>query len=215
MTTFDDADLVRRREGRLAELLGETDVAARPMAFPAARIAQSAARRRVMRWRVAAGLALLIAGAAGVPPVRAWIVSRVQAAWSALSGRDATPPAPAAPAAPAVTMGAVSFAAPEQLVIRVLTRQAAGELVIEGAQGAEVRAELTGERNAAELVVGPEGLRLMNRRAATAGYIVTVPERVARILVRVGDERARIFAPPSPGRRLVVNLASETAAPAR
>ena len=212
MITPDESDVTSRRSARLSLLLAKSDAAPRAMAFPEAQIARAAARRQVMRWRIAAGLALLIAGAAGVPPVRAWIVGTVQAAWSKVTGTAPAPVAEPAPTPPAVTMGAVSFDAPEQLVIRVLTRQDSGTLVIEGIEGGQVRAAMNGERNAAELVVGPEGLRVMNRRAAVAGYVIGVPERVARILVRVGEERTRVYDTPSPGRRFVVDLAVRTSA---
>jgi hypothetical protein len=54
--------------------------------------------------------------------------------------------------------------------------------------------------------VGPEGLRFLNRRASAAGYVVRVPSTVTRILVRVGDEAARVYAGPAAGERFVVDL---------
>jgi hypothetical protein len=209
MTTIDDAELVRRRGAKLSLLLAESDAPVPAMAFPEARIARAVARRSVIRWRAAAAIALLVAGAAGVPPVRAWIVSRVTSAWRTVSGASVPAGAPV-PAAPAVTMGAVSFPATEQLMVRVLSRQESGALVIERGTGTSVHAAVTGERNGAEVVVGPEGLRLVNRRASTAGYVIRVPATVSRILVRVGNESARIFAGPDVGERFVVELAVRT-----
>jgi hypothetical protein len=210
MTTFDDVEVVQRRAGRLSLLLARTDAPPRPLVLPVARIAR-AERRLAVRWRIAAAVALLIAGAAGVPPVRAWIADTVRAAWRSVTGRHQAV-VPPAPAAPTVTTGAVSFAAPDPLTIRIARRQTAGgTLTIERTDGLSVSAAVTGEANAAELVVGPEGLRIVNRRASTAGYVIRVPAGLSRIVVQVEQERPRIFGSPAAGDRYVVDLGVRSA----
>lgn len=209
MTTFDDTDLVRARGARLSRLLARTDVTAPAMAFPAERIAVAAARRSVVRWRAAAGVALLLAGAAGVPPVRAWIVQTVRSVWMKVSGSSPAGDAraPASTPASAVSMGSVTFAAPAQLLVRVEARQEqGGRITVEAGAPGTVSATITGERNAADLLVAPDGLRIANRRASTAGYIIAVPPGMRRVLVRIGQEPARSFAGPDAGERFVVDI---------
>lgn len=213
MTTFDDAEVVKRRASRLAVLLADSDAPARPMAFPAERIRVAAARRRRVQWRAAAAIVLLIGGAAGVPPVRAWIVDTVQSAWLKVTGRAASPLPPSAPVSvPVVTMGSVSFPAMDPVTIRIATRQAdGGTLTIETAAERVVSAAITGEANAAELVVMPEGLRIVNRRVSTAGYLIRIPSGLSRVSVLIGNERPRVFVAPDVGDRFVVDLGVRSA----
>lgn len=209
MNAFDDAETVQRRAERLSGLLAGTDAPARPMSFPVERVAH-ASRRSVVRWRIAAAIALLFAGAAGVRPVRAWIADTVHSAWLKVIGRSETPVAPP-PAEPAPeTMGTVSFTGTDPLLIRVATRQANGGLLTIQQYGERtVNAAITGERNAAELVVLPDGLRINNRGASTAGYVIRVPIGVSRIVVLVGQERPRVFDAPA-GQHIVVDLGVRT-----
>ena len=209
MTAFDDAETVGRRAARLGELLERTDEPARALRFPADRISTRIAQRSAVRWRAAAVIALLLAGAAGVPPVRAWIVGTVQHAWASVTGHEAPAAQPsAAPVAtPAGNMGGVVFPATDPLIIRLATLQAAGgSVTVEGTDAKAVSVSITGEPNAAELLVTPDGVRIVNRRASAAGYVVRVPASVGRVLVKVADQPARSFDAPEPGHRFTVDV---------
>ena len=216
MMAFDDTDPMSRRAARLGDLLARSDAAPRAIAFPADRIAARLARRSAVRWRAAAAIALLLAGAAGVPPVRAWIVGTVQHAWASMTGKTAAPvPAGAGATASNDNMGGVLFPAPDPLIIRFASLQAAGGIVtVEGTDARTASVSITGEPNAAELLVTPDGVRITNRRGSTAGYLVKVPDGVTRVMIKVADGRAQVFDAPAPGRRFTVDIGVRNPAPA-
>jgi hypothetical protein len=215
MMAFDDADTVSRRAARVSDLLERADEPARALPFPADRITARMARRSAVRWRAAAVIALLLAGAAGVPPVRAWIVGTVQHAWASVTGHESPAAQPsAAPVAPAGNMGGVVFPAPDPLIIRLATLQApGGSVIVEGTDAKTVSVSITGEANAAEMLVTPDGVRITNRRASTAGYLVRVPASVSRVIVKVADQPPRSFDAPEPGHRFTVDVGVRSGAP--
>jgi hypothetical protein len=95
----------------------------------------------------------------------------------------------------------------DPVTIRVATRQAAGgTLTIQAGTEPIVSATITGEANGAELRVLPEGLRITNTRASTAGYLIRVPAGLSRVMVVIGEERPRVFVAPGTGDRFVVDL---------
>jgi len=212
MTAFDDADLVDRRAARLSVRLAAADAPPRAIAFPAERVAAAARRPALVRWRIAAALALLAAGALGVPPVRAWIAGTARALWSHVSGR-----APARDAAPARRAGAesagtVTFAAPADVfVLRVRARQAAGALMIETTGGSDATASPTGPVGGAELLVLPDGLRIANNPGDTVGYAVRLPGALARVIVQIAGEPPRLLRPSGPGQHWTFDLAVRSA----
>ncbi|HEY2805456.1 MAG TPA: hypothetical protein VGI92_06305 [Gemmatimonadales bacterium] len=212
MRAFDDVELVRQRAVRMGALLAATDAPPRPLSLPAGLVAR---RRTPWRtWQVAAAILLLIAGA-GVPPVRAWIVSTVHSVWTTLAGAPAVPATPLAQPvpAPANPAGAVSFAAIDPLVVRLSGRQAAGgTLSIVPATGNLVTAAIVGRSDAAELAIGPDGLRIINRPASDAGYVIRVPAGVSRVLVQIGGETQRSFVAPQGTDRYNVDLRVRSAA---
>jgi len=201
----DQSDLAEPRARRLSALLREADPPVPPIAFPAERIARAARRRALVRWRVAAAIAVLALAAVGVAPVRAWIVQAAHALWAAAAG---TPkPAAIPPAAANPTAGAVTFSpASGSFVLRVARTQAAGTLTVETTDRAVASAAVSGGRGSAELVVLPDGLRIVNDSGATASYVVRVPATIGRIAVGIGPAATRALVPSEPGQRWVLDL---------
>jgi anti-sigma factor RsiW len=181
--------------GRLAELerrSGALRVALRaadrpPRAVPAA-----------PRWglRAAAAILILLAVGGAVRPVRAWIVERAGALWSAITGGSESP-APVAPVPPVQT--AVSFVpADGPFTIELAGRQAAGSLSLEAVAGDTARAAVIGGRGAESLVVLPGGLRIVNPPTSAARYRVALPARLGPVRVIVGGAAPQVFDPAGP-----------------
>lgn len=210
-STFDDAATVERRSARLKVLLTATDEPARVVKFPADQIAR-AVRRRVLvrRLGMAAAVALLLVGV-GVPPVRAWIVSSARAIWNSVRPAPAPAPAPVTPAEPdAALLGAVTIPVSDVFALRVTSRQTAGAVIIETTSDTVATASVRAAGSAGELVVLPDGLRIVNEPASTANYLVRVPGSVSRITVQVGGAAPRVLK-PGPGTRWTVDLGAAAA----
>jgi hypothetical protein len=185
-----DDGLLDRRRAALSALLRETDLPVPSLAFPAGRIAAARRRRLVVRWRMAAAIAVLLSGAAMVRPVRAWIVETARGIWAASVRRPAAAPvAPAAPAAAPAPANAVTFTPRAGiLVVEVAVRQAGGRLRLERGTGPSVTAALIGDAEDAELRVFPDGVRIANRAEATADYAIRLPAGVTSVVIRIGGE---------------------------
>ena len=190
-----DDEAVDRRAEKLSALLRATDPPAPAIGFPAERIARARRQRVVVRWRMAAAIAVLLAGATLVRPVRAWIV---ETARSILIGapRTASPPAATpdrsiTPVAPLPTNVVTFTPRAGVFVLEVASRQAAGTLRLVRAPGADASAALIGNPGDAELLVRPDGFRIGNRLSASADYVVRLPSGVTRVLLRIGREPAR------------------------
>ena len=214
-STFDDAAVVARRSARLGALLAATDEAPRRVAFPAEQVARAQARGvMVRRLRIAAVAALFLA-AVGVPPVRAWIVDSARAFWVALGHpmrtEAVTPSVPSGPPN-AAAVGAVSIPVGESFVLRIATRQASGTLTIQVVADSLASATVMGERDAAELVIMPDGLRFVNQPASTAGYVLKVPASVTKLTVQIGREAPRTLR-PSADQHWTIDLGARRNAP--
>ena len=199
----DETDLLGRRAERLRALLREADPPVPPIAFPAERIARAARRRTVVRWRVAAAIALFAVAAVGVRPVRAWILQAARVLWSAAAGAPHTAPAPPrAPGASTVTFTPLS----PVFALRVAQAQSSGTLTVETTPAAAASASAGGGQGGAELVVLPDGLRIVNDSGSAASYRVRLPATVARIEVGIGRASPRVLTPHGPGARWVLDL---------
>jgi hypothetical protein len=213
MSRFDDTELVARRSARLRTLLRQADVPARPVAFPAARVARAARGRTFRRGRVAAGIALLALGALGVSPVRAWIAGAARTAWARLAAAPratvtvAPVPAPRAPA----TMGTVTIPVGDTFSVTIARRQASGVVTVVVEDRQTVSAEVAGESGTAEVQVSESGIRIENRAEASARYTVRIPARLSRLTVQIGREAPRTLR-VSPAQRWDVDLAVRTGA---
>lgn len=209
MTMDDEKD----RHAKLGALLTATDAPARALIFPAARIERARGRRRLARGLSALALVLL-AGAALVPPVRAWIVGAARHLLSGTPQGRATE-SPGRRSGFASPPNGASFAATsDQFVVSVATRQAAGALRFQRSPDASVHAGLTGDPAEAALVVLPAGLRIVNGSRVKQDYVVSLPASVTRVQVRVGDEAPRDV-PLDAGGRAMFSLASEATGSAR
>ncbi len=214
MTAFNDATLIQRRSARLGALLAQTDAPIPALSLPANLVLRPRPAR--VPWQLAAALVLLIGGAAGVPPVRAWIVGAARSVWVRIAGGRAVVPATdsARASKPQPTSaGAVSFVSDDPLTIRISSRQSSGGiLILEPAGGNQVAASLVGRSDAAELLVGPDLLRILNRESSAATYHIGVPASISRVMVQVGRERPLVVVMPDSG-RTTVNLGVRTTAP--
>jgi anti-sigma factor RsiW len=146
--------------------------------------------------RAAAAVILLLAIGGAVRPVRAWVLGRAGALWSAITGGSESP-APIAPAAPVES--AVSFVpADGPFTIELAGRQAAGSLSLEAVPGDTARAAVIGGGGAESLMVLPAGLRIVNPPASAARYRVALPARLGPVRVIVGGAAPRLFDPAGP-----------------
>jgi hypothetical protein len=153
--------------------------------------------RPAPRWglRAAAAVLVLLAIGGAVRPVRAWIVERAGALWTALTGGEERPPVPPVP--PALT--AVSFVpADGPFTIELAGRQSAGALSLEAVPGDTARATVLGGSGAESLVVLPAGLRIVNPPASAARYRIALPARLGPVRVIVGGAAPRVFDPAGP-----------------
>jgi hypothetical protein len=91
-------------------------------------------------------------------------------------------------------------------VVRVAQAQAGGTLTIEATGAASASASAGGGQGGAELVVLPDGLRIVNDSASGASYVVRLPATVARIEVGIGRAPPRVLVPNGPGSRWVLDL---------
>jgi len=204
--SLDDNDLLSRRTQRLSAMLREADHPVPPIAFPAERIARAARHRTIVRWRAAAAIALFAVAVVGVRPVRAWILQAARVLWSAASGAPRTAALPAARAAGAST---VTFNPPSgAFVLRVAQAQSGGTLTIETTSAASASASAGAGQRGGELVVLPDGLRIVNDSASAEGYVVRLPATVARIEVGIGRGAPRVLTSNGPGARWVLDLRS-------
>jgi hypothetical protein len=139
---------------------------------------------------------VLLAIGGAVRPVRAWVLERVEALWTALTGGSESP-ASVAPAPPAQT--AVSFVpADGPFTIELAGRQTAGTLVLEVVPGDTARATVLGGSGAESLVVLPGGLRIVNPPGSAARYRIALPARLGPVRVILGGAAPQLFDPAGP-----------------
>lgn len=155
------------------------------------------------RWRLraAAAVLVLLAVGGGVRPVRAWILDRAEALWGAVTGAgpDAAPPV----AAPGAARSSVAFVpAGGELTLEVTSVQNEGVLQIETVAGDTAVAVVRNGTSMEDLVVLPTALRIVNRPASTASYVIRVPARLARVVVHVGDTPEWVYRPGTATREI-------------
>lgn len=157
--------------------------------------------RPAPRWgyRAAAAAVVLVGVAGTVRPVRAWIVDGAEALWAVVTGRTAQDEGGTTlpPGGTAATV--VSFVpAAGEFTIALAGRQAAGTLLLEAVPGDTAQAAVYHGTGADDLIVLPTGLRIANRLASGASYVVRVPAQVGPVRILVGDEAPRGFSPEGP-----------------
>jgi len=186
------ATLGRRLE-RLHELLTVTDAPVPTMTLGTSR------RFAPSRAIAIAAVVLLVLGSAviAVRPARAWIVERTLELWTLMTGgadevvpRDDEAVAPLAPAT------AVSFApSGDHFLIQVSGYQHAGTVTVETAAVPEVTAEVRGGAATEDLVVLPDGLRIVNTIESAADYRILLPATLGEITVEIAGHVAATLQP--------------------
>jgi hypothetical protein len=185
-------DVLRRRRGRLTEILLATDVppvAAPNVADVLARAAQrrAAARHRFRRptRRMVAAAGLILSGAAlAAQPVGRWVMAR----WQKSERPSPVPPPANVGAEPAPSPAAIAFIPhPGDFTIRFDVVPASGTLTLRGAADTRVNAGITDGAKEEGFFVLPDGLRIRNSATSVASYHVSLPPGVARVRVRIGS----------------------------
>jgi hypothetical protein len=206
--------VLRRRSARLSTLLAAASpgafetAAANPAPAPAgvtpisaARTARMTERREDRRARATSGeriwlraaivLLAVLGTAMAVPPVRAWVVDRLERiAGNAVTEPAESPPQPA-PAPPTENFS-VSFAIDgPSFVVEIMASQMSGRLTLRSGEAAEGRADVQGEYAGESFVVisARQTLRIQNTPASRANYIVALPSNVREVSVRLADGR--------------------------
>jgi hypothetical protein len=181
---------IERRSGALRTLLQEADPAMPLMQLPVSRtggrlhgMPAPPARHRPRAWLKAAAVLLLIAGAAVMAtPVRARVLDWIRDTFR--SPAPAGAPVESESASPS----SVEFVPQgDELVIHIVDAGAGGELRIRPHDGASVLARALNATSRVELLVLPDGLRIVNT-GARATYEVAVPARLIRIRVQIGED---------------------------
>jgi anti-sigma factor RsiW len=182
-----------RRSQRLNQLLAATDVPVPSMTL------------RTSRWfvpsravAVAAVVLLLLASAIiAVRPARAWIVERSLELWTLMTGGTDEVPAPDDQVGTtSASATAVSFTpSGDHFLIRVSGYQQAGVVTVETAAVSQVTAEVRGGAATEDLVVLPDGLRIVNTIQSAADYHVLLPATLGEITVEVAGHVAANFRP--------------------
>jgi hypothetical protein len=198
-----DLHRLRRRLGRLDELLARTDFLP-----PAGRDAKVVPLRRRARpgaasWLRAAAVVLVLAGAAALAtPARAWMAEWLAGSRGPSAG-PASPAAPApraAPAAGAKQSSQVRFAAAgASFTLWIEGPQRAGAVTVRTTPSGAATAEVVAGTGDAELLVVPQGLRIRNAPESAAEYRVTIPASVRTVRVRVGEASTLLLRTPEIG----------------
>lgn len=146
-------------------------------------------------WLRAAAVILTLLGAGlFVPPVRAWIVDRLE---SLVPGEDtAVEVSPAIPSVDETAPLAYRMAVTgSTLFLDVDAAQAAGELTVRVADVANASLEpLDADAGDPVLVMPDEDrVRIQNGEASTASYRLTLPRQVVTLRIRIGGGLVRTF----------------------
>ncbi len=140
--------------------------------------------RRTWRLGAVRAAAVLLAvsvgvAAANVPPVRAWLSAR----WTGLRGlvRPRATPGTEAPRSTTVRFVPTT----RVFTIELVARQDRGVLTIDVSADTIASATVTSGGRGEELVVLPEGLRIVNRPDDKSSYEVRLPGPVTQVTVRI------------------------------
>jgi hypothetical protein len=187
----DRLELFGKRFERFRALLRATDV---PVPVTPLRATRRATPARALA--VAAVVLLLASAAVAASPARAWIVERSRELWTMVIGGGEDVIVENAPATPLDSAAAVSFAPAEaRLFISVAQYQTQGTVIVETGDVTQVTAEVRGGSTLEDLVVLPEGLRIVNVAQSTADYRIVVPATLLEITVEVAGQIAVRFDP--------------------
>ncbi len=229
---------LRRRSRRLHTLLAAADPVADTSVQPAVDVpephaaAPAAAARPVLslgevraaRTGAAAGsgrvwlraaifIGVLLTGVFAVPPVRAWVLDRLDHVLHGSGDAAAASPAPLLPAVEPDPGLGISFpAAGASFDIELTRAQSGGRLALRAGRADSAGIVIRG--NGVSTLKLPQGVRIENATAATASYTVTVPASAQRVTVRVPGRPLLTFTHEQLAQQPVIEL-GRTAPPGR
>lgn len=182
--------VLERRAARLSALLRTTDIPA-----PSTPLRVTIATRAPglpSWWRMAAVVALAIAGAA-VPPLRAWIAEVARTAWTVVTGSRPAEQTPRPSVVAFVPTGPT-------LTIRIPARPN-GALTVEVVAGEQVTMVGAGGQELPGVTVFPDQMVVAEDADSAASYVIRVPARLRNVRILVGQNREEVFRPSTPGER--------------
>lgn len=149
--------------------------------------AMEPAARRWPRRRLLQAAAIFLVVAVAVSPARAWLVEGWRAIRSLFTEAPASEPAEGEPTIEVgETTAVVTFAvAGSAFRLDVASTQRRGTITVATDSVASASARVLGGDGSEELVVLPEGLRILNAATSTASYEVVLPPAVQNIEVRI------------------------------
>lgn len=213
----DELARIRRRSERLSEMLAILDPPEAEVRRSAEAIRPLLSRRTGRRFaaagfppslRIAAAIAVLIAGGLAVEPARAWVLDRLRAAAEAISDVGAAPPtidaeAPVSPAAGADLEVRVPLRG-DSLYLEVVG--GSGVLVIGRSADAAARLRMRGGTDAT-LVVMSNVARIGGGTTGETVFELDVPATVAAVIIVRSDGSRSAYALEPSGRELRIPLA--------
>jgi hypothetical protein len=189
---------VHDRTTRLSAVLADADWTPPARALAdirgghAAAAASRAAGRRA-RVRIAAGIAVLLIGAALVTtPAAAWLARTAASAWSAITnGAESTPPA-AAPGDAAASQHAFDYVPDAgELTLRIAAT-ARGSVRLESAAGDRLTLHIL-RADAPEVLLLPREVRIAGVSSAAATHRVRVPRQVTAVRVVIDGSEPVVY----------------------
>jgi len=149
-------------------------------------------RGRSIKWPVAIAAGVLLALMLGVAPVRAWVLRLSKTLWETVVPSEVTNPiTPDTSLAVEPGEATVSFVPQADVfVVEITTRQLEGSLTIEIVDHDTATATIVGIGDTEEIIVLPNGFRVVNAQNSTAKYVVRLPARLDQINILVAGEPA-------------------------
>lgn len=197
-------EAVRGQASAIRELLRSADVTppATPLRVAVAPVKTSAA----VRWRAAAVVALVVAGAVAAPPVRAWIANVARAAWSSVTGGKNRPVSQFVPVEPGEA-GAVSFVPVGSTFTISVPAPAPARVIVEAEEGNRVSVIGSRGQPVPGLVVLPSEVRFTQPSGGSGpDYFVRVPLTLQSINIVIGGRSLQTLRPVTAGERWTVPL---------
>jgi hypothetical protein len=192
--------ILRRRGERLSALLADADPdrAVMDSANPAR--ADSRLSRIRPAWLRAAMIVALLGASLLVPPVRAWIIDRIEAVAGfddpAAESSPDTPPDAGAPLAYDITVTGST------LEIEIDALQADGELIVHASDAGGARLEPVGAGAGDPILLSTDRVRIENSAGSTTSYRLGVPSSVTTLRVRMADRPVRVIRVEEPEIRI-------------
>lgn len=141
--------------------------------------------------RAAAVLIVLIGGAMVVPPVRAWVIAKIQ---QITSGDDVSPTlTPPVDAAPLDTLPMRFPVEGTLFEVSVANAQADGRLTIRSTESTTGALTIEGRISGENPLFSTDRLAIQNSAASTADYTIALPANIRTVVVRVAGRVVSTF----------------------